>query len=89
MEIHRFLYKSDKAGHINFIAYILAFIALVAGIVHMPWTEFFLASFLARGLRFGAGAFLGHRYGDKVQRLCQKSLLFRKKHTLSQKLLES
>lgn len=32
MEIHRFLYKSDKAGHINFIAYILAFIALVAGI---------------------------------------------------------
>lgn len=32
MEIHRFLYKSDKAGHINVIAYILVFIALVAGV---------------------------------------------------------
>ena len=32
MEIHRFLYKSDKATHLNVIAYILVFIALVAGV---------------------------------------------------------
>jgi membrane protein YqaA with SNARE-associated domain len=70
----------------SFIPFPYKAIAVVSGIVQMPWIEFFLASCLARGLRFGAGALLTHRYGDKVEQICQKSCLFRKKHALSRKL---